>query len=303
MAVTTATDIRVLRLLRFRLCSAQPMPLADFYESALGFRRVAVEHLSGARVEAFLPAGGRVLRITLELAAQRIELIQFVDRPGRPYPADTCASDLVFQHFAIVVSDMKAAMEQLSAVRGWSPISLDGPQHLPKSSGGVTAFKFRDPEGHPLELLAFPSERTPQHWQREGADSPFLGIDHSAISVSDSERSVAFYASLGLSISDRSTNDDPAQARLDRLDQPLVEVTAMTAAESTPHLELLDYRHHGERKPLDLRANDVAASWLVFETQDRSGMRGAGRAPVRNLVDPDGHHLSIVLQSRSESMA
>ena len=295
MAVVPSIDIRVLRLLRFRLCSAQAKPLADFYESALGFRRVAMEHLSGAQVEALFPGGGRVLRITLELGAQHIELIQFVDRPGRPYPADACSSDLVFQHFAIVVSDMNAAMQRLSAGSGWSPITVDGPQRLPKSSGSVTAFKFRDPEGHPLELLAFSSDGTPKHWQRKDANSLFLGIDHSAISVADSACSVAFYAALGMSIRATSTNDDPAQARLDQIDKPLVEVTAMIAGDATPHLELLDYRNSGERYTLDLRANDVAATCLVFEAEERSqNLRHNDHAGVRNFVDPDGHHLSVV---------
>lgn len=35
---------------------------------------------------------------------------------------------------------------------------------LPESSGGVTAFKFRDPDGHPLELLAFPDGKVPSRW-------------------------------------------------------------------------------------------------------------------------------------------
>ena len=186
-------------------------------------------------------------------------------------------------------------MQQLSSVSGWSSITVDGPQRLPKTSGGVTAFKFRDPEGHPLELLSFPSDGTPKHWQRINANSPFLGIDHSAISVSDSGCSVAFYASLGMSISNTSTNHDPAQARLDHLEQPLVEVTAMTAIDTTPHLELLDYRDHGERKPLDLRVNDVAATCLVFEADGQLIPQSIPHAKTHDLVDPDSHHLSILL--------
>ena len=44
----------------------------------------------------------------------------------------------------------------LSAAAGWRPISEGGPQLLPPSNGAVRAFKFRDPDGHPLELIWFP---------------------------------------------------------------------------------------------------------------------------------------------------
>lgn len=292
----TATDagIHVTGLRHLRLCSAQARLLAAFYESALGFRRVAEEHLSGARTLERLGVSGRSLRITLELGAQRIKLVQFVDQPGRDYPSDSDSADQVFQHFAIVVSNMDTAMEQLAQTPGWTTITRGGPQQLPGSSGGVTAFKFRDPEGHPLELLAFPPDHIPVHWQHKQARGLFQGIDHSAISVSHSDRSVAFYQSIGLRLSGRSINSDPAQARLDDLDHPVVEVIAMTPAQETPHVELLCYRGADRDLRLDLRANDVAASCLVFEGGKPSLRTGAKGGSVHDLVDPDGHLLAIV---------
>jgi Lactoylglutathione lyase and related lyases len=288
-----AAGLHVARLRHIRLCSADAKPLARFYESALGFRQLAVEHLSGARAQELLGVGGCVLRITLELGNQRMAIVQFVDRPGPAYPEDATASDLIFQHFAIVVADMAAAMAQLEQVPGWSTITTGGPQQLPASSGGVTAFKFRDPEGHPLELLAFPAGGVPEPWRRPGNPGPFLGIDHSAISVSDRARSVAFYASLGFQLKNQSVNDDPGQSRLDHLQQPMVVVTAMNVGQAPPHLELLCYRGSGNASPLRLKANDVAASCLVFERDPRLAQQQAGLAPVQNLLDPDGHHLSI----------
>jgi catechol 2,3-dioxygenase-like lactoylglutathione lyase family enzyme len=286
--------VRVSRLLRLRLCSANVKSLADFYEAALGFRRVAVEHLSGVQVQEHLVACGRVLRITLELGAQRVTLLQFVDQPGRAYPFDTDASDRIFQHFAIVVADMSAAMAHLSRATGWTPITVGGPQQLPASSGAVIAFKFRDPEGHPLELLAFPAAHVPECWRHIQSHTPFLGIDHSAICVADSARSVAFYEALGLTVSHRSVNDGPAQARLDDLDRPVVEVTAMSADQDTPHLELLCYRNANTSDVHDLRTNDVAATWIVFERDTRSPRSDADRMLIQNRVDPDGHHLAIL---------
>lgn len=294
----TTGSTRGLRVLRLTLNTANATRLAEFYETALGFRVVSQQHLSDACREGISPVSGRALRIMLELGRQRVELLQFVDRPGRPYPENARACDLFFQHFAMVVADMDDAMQRLSAVRGWSPITVDGPQQLPASSGAVTAFKFRDPDGHPLELLAFPPGNTPKQWRSAHgfpADKgPLLGIDHTAISVSDSARSIAFYAALSLSVSNRSLNDDPAQARLDHLDQPVVEVTALAPDVATPHLELLCYRGKREHAARDLRANDVAATCVVFAPAvERSSFVGTGSARMRHLQDPDGHHVSI----------
>lgn len=294
MAVADPSRQATLRLAGFRLNAANAPSLAAFYQDALGFRELSLEHLSGARMESIAATAGRALRIELALGEQRIELLQFVDTPGRPYPAQTQSSDLVFQHFAIVVADMDAAMDRLSAVAGWSPITRDGPQRLPESSGGVTAFKFRDPEGHPLELLAFPEGNTPAAWRSVTGDSPFLGIDHSAISVSDTSRSVAWYQTLGLAVSNRSVNDDPAQARLDHLDEPAVEVTAMSTAAAPPHAELLCYRHRRDRGPLQLNDNDVAATCMLLEQCPGSGVQEGRQEPAKHLLDPDGHHLIVV---------
>jgi catechol 2,3-dioxygenase-like lactoylglutathione lyase family enzyme len=296
MAVASAAGIKISQLLHVRLCCARARQTADFYESALGFRRIAVEHLSSARSRESFGIGGRVLQITLALGAQRVTLVQFVDQPGNTYPDDAGSSDLIFQHFAIVVLDMRAAMAQLQGTSGWSPITRGGPQTLPKSSGGVTAFKFRDPEGHPLELLAFPANDIPKHWQGKVGDgsSPFLGIDHSAISVSDSHESIAFYEALGLSVSNRSVNEGPEQARLDNVDQPMVEVTAMATGNATPHLELLCYRQRGKRRADDLHANDIAATCLIFGALGRTAICDTHALSTRYLQDPDGHYLAIV---------
>ena len=46
---------------------------------------------------------------------------------------------------------MDAAYARVRAA-GVQPISLNGPETLPERNGGVRAFKFRDPDDHPLEL-------------------------------------------------------------------------------------------------------------------------------------------------------
>ena len=92
-----------------------------------------------------------------------------------------------------------------------TPISRGGPVTLPKSAGGVTAVKFRDPEGHPLEFLQFPPGANPD-WKGAGV----MGIDHSAISVSDVAASRRFYARHGLSEAERDAQSRPDAGRARR---------------------------------------------------------------------------------------
>jgi catechol 2,3-dioxygenase-like lactoylglutathione lyase family enzyme len=275
--------VAVERLARFALVTPDAAGLSRFYRHALGFRTIAAEH-------AEQPLDGVAHRITLALGQEIVDLLQF-DRPGRPYPAAALSSNLCFQHFAIVVADMALAYRQLCSVDGWTAISTDGPQLLPPSSGGVTAFKFRDPDGHPLELLAFPQRKWPAQWKTRPKGDLFLGIDHSAISVADSAHSIAFYEALGLQVAARSLNSGSAQARLDGIAAPQVEVTALTPRQATPHLELLCYRSATRDRKIAVDDNDVAATRLIFAAN-----RGGSGNPVSRqvLVDPDGHHLVIV---------
>jgi catechol 2,3-dioxygenase-like lactoylglutathione lyase family enzyme len=161
---------------------------------------------------------------------------------------------------------------------------------LPSSSGGVTAFKFRDPDGHPLELLAFPDGRMPAHWRRRDTGGLFLGIDHSAMSVSDTAASIAFYGGLGLRVVARSVNTGIEQDRLDAVKAARVEVTALKPVQAMPHVELLFYRSAARSGINVVRNEDVAAARLVFET---IGPAADSAIAPHGLVDPDGHHLVI----------
>jgi catechol 2,3-dioxygenase-like lactoylglutathione lyase family enzyme len=265
-----------LRLSRIRLVSADPEALAVFFTTALGFSRVtSTRPLVDQRT-----TSGET-RVSLRLGAQAVDLVGFA-RAGRPYPDAVPGWSPLFQHIALVVSDMAAAYARLVACPGWRPISTAGPERLPAASGGVTAFKFRDPEGHPLEFLAFPPGGIPEAWRRAGPD-PCLGIDHSALSVAETAASLAFYAGLGFSVASRSTNVGPAQARLDGVPDPHVTVTGLSPPGApTPHVELLAYAGEFPRGGYVCGDHDIAATVLVFA--------GAEGAP-RRLRDPDGHRL------------
>jgi len=215
-------------------------------------------------------AGGGT-RIALNVGEQRIELEAF-DRKGRPYPENATAADLSFQHFALVTLDAAAAWERARA-NGAIPISIGGPITLTASAGGLTAVKFRDPEGHPLEFVQFPT--APEGSRRSERLS---GIDHSAICVADTGVSCSFYAGLSLTLGRPTLNQGPTQVALDGLAEVCVDVAPMLPRVATPHLELLRYRNPLGRPAGRLQTNDVAATRIVWRS-DRDAL----------LRDPDGH--------------
>ncbi len=228
----------------------------------------------------------------MRLGSEEIALVQFAVG-GRPYPIDSHSNDRWFQHLAIVVNDMDAAYRRLRGTPGWQAISSDGPQTLPASNGGVRAFKFRDPDGHPLELIWFPPGQGRAVWHAPGAAVPdvtFLGIDHSALAVAATPASLGFYHALGLRVASRSLNRGEAQARLDGLASPTVWVTALRpppGRDNGPGLELLAYRPPG-RMAAAAALRDAVTDWVTLAV-----MPSPGDAP-RELRDPDGHRVLIV---------
>ncbi len=259
--------MRALRLLRIELTVAV-LERAEAFYLRLGFKSVSAGAVSAHRAR--LMGAAAVREVILRRGGQEIALQEFA-AAGAPYPADARACDLVFQHFAMPVADTHAAMATLSGV---TAISRGGPQHLPQRSGGATAFKFRDPDGHPLELIQLPGDSG-------------NGIDHSAIVVSDAGRSIDFYReTLGLELAARQLNTGPAQDRLDGVDGAVVEVVALQPRIPAPHLELLAYRSPTPRNRQPLAACDIAATRLVFEV---SGGKAASM-----IEDPDGHKLVLV---------
>jgi catechol 2,3-dioxygenase-like lactoylglutathione lyase family enzyme len=246
-----------------------PERLVQFYES-IGFSAGPSVPLTPEDM-ALLELEGRGMRIELSAGGQRIDL-EYFDQNGRPYPESVTAADLCFQHFALVTRDAAAAWERARA-HGATPISIEGPVTLPPSAGGVTAAKFRDPEGHPLEFLQFPSAAG-----SSGHTECVLGIDHSAISVADAGMSRRFYEALGLRADRPTLNEGPTQAALDGVPDVRVDVVPLSPESGTPHLELLGYRNPIGRPADRLSANDVAATRIVWRS-DRNAL----------LRDPDGH--------------
>ena len=134
-------------------------------------------------------------------------MTEYLTPGGRPVPQDSRSNDLWFQHVAIIVSDMGKAYETLrtNKVRHAST----GPQTLPSyitAAAGIKAFYFKDPDNHVLEILQFPDGKGLRKWHDlAGSGKLFLGIDHTAIVVSNSEFSLKFYRdALGLTVAGTS---------------------------------------------------------------------------------------------------
>jgi catechol 2,3-dioxygenase-like lactoylglutathione lyase family enzyme len=251
------------RLLRVARNVAALERAQAFYAEALGFEAI-LPAADDAELAALLGVE-RIKILRMRLGAQEIELSQCFPA-GAAYAADAGANALWFQHIAILTADIAAAYARVGTA---AAISRDGPVRLPASSGGVIAYKFRDPEGHPLEFLQFPA----------AAGKPVAGYDHSAISVSDLLASRAFYAKIGLVLDARQLNQGVEQDALDGLDNVAVDVVALNPPQRTPHVELLCYR-----TPLPSAAPyapaDICADRLVFGTKDGG---------LQLLRDPDGH--------------
>lgn len=283
MAVkASSTDTPVGRIHGFVALERQVQNLersVDFYVRGLGF---AVEAPCGAIASLADSRERKVLRLGDERVVLRLA------QKGAGVAPRVAGTDVRFQHAAIVTCDMPAAFARLQTLAPAS-ITQGGPQRLPPASGGATAFKFRDPDGHPLELIAFAD--CPDRWCDRAGHALTLGIDHSAISVCDAARSIDFYSRLGLEVEARQVNCGPEQARLDGLecaDDVEVEVIALRPGSTTGfHLELLAYR---APPAINLATRNLltADSW-----EDRLIWRG--NVSPSFLADPDGHLLRVII--------
>jgi catechol 2,3-dioxygenase-like lactoylglutathione lyase family enzyme len=272
---------RLEAIVGFRLVTANLPRLRQFYQGTLGFSADGPEQTIPQSELDLLGVPGVGQRQSLRLGDQILAIDQF-ETMGRPYPDGGDAASLWFQHLALLVADIAEAYCRVMAA---TPITEGGPQHLPARSGGVHAYKFRDPDGHPLELLQFPEASRPTEWQGRvaAAGQIGLGIDHSAISVANADASTGFYRSLGLEAGDRTLNHGPDQQRLDHLNGVEVSVVPLQPRGGSPHLELLGYRVPRGAGCPPMQANDVAATRILWQ-----GTRAA------LLRDPDGHLHQIV---------
>ena len=260
----------------------------DFYTSVLSFQKVSDVEVSGREYELLSGVFGARMRVVrLRLGDESIELTEFLAPKGRPVPADMRPNDRAFQHIAIIVSDMETAYARLRQA-GVEHAST-GPQTLPEwntNAAGISAFYFRDPDRHFLEILHFPPGKGFEKWQRY--DRLFLGIDHTAIVVEDTDRTLRFYRDvLQMNMVGGSENYDIEQERLNNVFGARLRITTLRATEG-PGIELLEYQapRDGRPAPLDLRANDVAHWQTTLVTRSPERIFDLLRLRVFSLVSP-----------------
>ncbi len=289
-----------------------------FYRDVLGFTVGGRIEAAGPEVEALTGLFGVRLRTAeLRLGDERLELTEFLVPKGRPAPVDQRSNDRWFQHVAIIVRDMDSAYAVLRA-RGVRYAST-APQTLPPSipqAAGIRAFYFRDPDGHPLEILQFPPDKGDQKWHRP--DMPlFMGIDHTAIVVAATATSLRFWREgLGFAVRGESWNQGDEQAHLHTVRGARLHISGLRGTEG-PGVEFLEYLapRDGRAYPDDARPDDLLHWQTVVPVADvdsalarllaRGGRLLSDRVaadPARALGwrravlvrDPDGHAVELV---------
>lgn len=292
-----------------------------FYRDVLTFKPVSDIEVDGPEYDQLYGIFGVRARIVrMQLGEQQIELTQFIAPPDlRPIPVPSYSHDLWFQHVAIVVRDMDAAWAQLREhhVRQISP----RPQTIPLSNqvaAGIKAIKFRDPDGHNLELLWFPPDKGNPVWKKPGSEL-FMGIDHTAMTVRSTESSAKFYRDLlGMAVAGGTLNTGQTQQYLDSLPGARTRVTGIAPKMGPPGLEFLEYElpTAGRPFPTDshptdlwhwqttLVVSDVDAAAVALKDSAQLVSTGVVSIPDGNLGfkkgflvrDPDGHVMQVVSQ-------
>ena len=290
----------------------------DFYTHILPFEKVSDNEVSGTEFEHLCGVfGARARIVDLKLGNEKLELTEYLTSQGRPIPVDSRSNDRWFQHIAIIVSDMDRAYKMLRAnkVRHAST----GPQTLPSyitAAAEIKAFYFKDPDNHVLEILSFPRDKGAAKWHElEKTGKLFLGIDHTAIVVGDSETSLKFYRdTLGLTVAGTSDNYGPEQEHLNNIFGARLHITGLRTSVDGIAVEFLEYvaPTDGRPYPRDTRSSDLWHWEATFASTDIDSLFKGYRAEYissgsvlvdRSLFgfrkavmirDPDGHAIRLV---------
>lgn len=288
----------------------------DFFTKVLSFEKVSEVEVDGSEYEHLEGLFGLRMRVArMKLGDEFIELTEYLAPKGRPVPVDSRSNDRWFQHIAIITTDMDKAYAWLRLNRVQHASS--GPQTLPltiKPAAGIRAFYFKDPDGHALEVLQFPPDKGAAKWHQP-SDKLFLGVDHTAIVVSDTDASLKFYRDmLGFNVAGESENYGSEQEHLNNVFGARLHITAIRAV-SGPGIEFLEYLapRDGRPAPADERANDLIHWQTRLVTANVMSIAGALEGKYRFVSsgvtslpdsrlgfqrgvlvrDPDGHVMQL----------
>lgn len=309
-----ALDSATPRVVGFVL-NVRNLPSAIDSYAKLGFRERSRFAWSGPDFERLVgAANARAQARVLQLGVEHIVLTEFAHPDGRPTDRAARANDLTFQHAAIVVANVDRALAELRSC-GDFEVRSDGPQTIPRQNPvahGVRVVYLRSHDGHFVELLAFPEGKGDARWHAQGRGE-FLGIDHSAIVTSNTERSIRFYCErLGLEVDQASLNEGPEQAALSGVANARVRVTRLQGR-AGPGIELLEYLDASRGGRRQRRALTEPGSWQTVVEVDDLGrladlpaVMSAASTPVtvsslgardclaRLTVDPDDHIICLL---------
>jgi catechol 2,3-dioxygenase-like lactoylglutathione lyase family enzyme len=232
-----------------------------FYSEVLGFRQISEEEFTGNEYEKLENVFGLHVRIVrMKLGDEILELTDYLTSGGRSIPEDVQPNDLSFQHIAIVVNDMEKAYARLR--KNHVEHVSTAPQTLPATiaaAAGIKAFYFHDPDKHTLELIYFPKDKGQSKWHRSTKGKLFLGIDHTAIGISNTNNSLLLYQTiLGIERKGESFNFGMEQEHLNNVEGASLHITGLRAA-AGPGIEFLQYLQPAAGKPYpdDTKANDI----------------------------------------------
>ena len=260
--------------------------------------------------------GARSRVVQMQLGEEVIELTEYISPQGNPIPLDSRSNDLWFQHMAIVVKDMSSAYQQLQQHNVQHVSTF--PQKLPdyiEAAAGIEAFYFRDFDGHNLELIAYPPDKGDPRWQKP-TEKLFLGIDHTAIAVSNTEASLNFYRDLlGLKVAGTSENYGMEQEHLNSVFGARLRISGLTANKGMA-IEFLEYLAPPGGRPFPsnsnandlwhwettLVVNDIRQTAQMLKEQNiefiSTGVIKSDRfldfTHALLVRDPDGHGIKIV---------
>ncbi len=196
------------------------------------------------------------------------------------------------------------------------------PQTLPKTiigAEGIKAFYFHDPDNHNLELIYFPKGKGQPKWHHDsylGNGKVFLGIDHTAIGISNTENSLAFYKDLlGIERKGESFNFGAEQEHLNNVEGASLHITGLRST-AGPGVEFLQYLKPGVGRsyPADTKANDIWYWQTTLHVDDAKSLYNKLKAANYSFIsnelvdyifngmhnksfivkDPDGHAIMIL---------
>ncbi|MCP9775034.1 VOC family protein [Cyanobium sp. WAJ14-Wanaka] len=227
-----------------------------------------------------------IKRFVLRLGDEKLELWeQTSPQSNIPIPHDSASNDLWFQHICIVTQNIeKSLKKELINLQYTISTNIQTLPEWNRGASGIKAIKFKNPIGQPLELLQFPEDKGNNRWhvnsihEKENFDNdanstgPNLGIDHSAIGISDTKESLRFYQELlGFHVMGGGVNYGVEQDRLDGIKDTHVVITSLRpdAKEDVMGIELLQYEKPtgGRRRNLP-KANEICDWRLILETTD-----------------------------------